>query len=405
MFRALRIPAFRRYFVGQLSSMCGSWAQTVAMAWLVLRLTGSGTTVGVLTAVQFAPVVLLSAWAGAIADSFDQRRSVLVVQTVLGVQAAVLATVVLTDVVALWMLYPLAVVQGIGLAFDTPSRQSLVGRIVGNDDLRNALSLNAGLVQVARVVGPAMAGILIETSGIGICFAINAASYVVIIAAVIGIRMPSPRPARSGGRARRQVREGVRVVVTTPELRDVLLLALVVGLASVSFTVALPLLVRERFGDDAGTFGLLAAVYGLGALAGAVASAARPNPTKGLLVRSMVTLGLALALCAERSHLAVVMPGVAAAGFVGLLLGVTLNASLQLGAPTAMRGRVIGLYFLVAFGSNVAGGPLVGWIAETWTAGASFGVSAVAVLAVGLALAWHWRRRLAEPPAHPSTVG
>ncbi len=406
MFRALRIPTFRLYFVGQLSSMCGSWAQTVAMAWLVLQLTGSGTTVGLLTSVQFVPVVLLSAWAGAVADRFDQRRSVLAVQTVLGLQASVLAIVVLTDTVELWMLYVLAIVQGIGLAFDTPTRQSLVGRVVGNDDLRNALSLNAGLVQVARVVGPGVAGILIDTVGIGICFVINAISYGAIIAAVVAMKVPGARRARAGVRhgsaASGGVSEGVRLIWTTPELRDTLGLALIVGLVAVNFTVALPLLVRDEFGDDARTFGLLAAVYGMGALAGAVVSAARPHPTKGLLLRSMVFLGIGLALCAERTHLGIVVPGVAVAGFVGLLLGVTLNASLQLGSPTAMRGRVIGLYFLVAFGSNVVGGPLVGWIAETWTAGASFGVSAVSVLAGALGLALHWRGRLAEPPTTPS---
>ncbi len=409
-FRALRVPAFRLYFVGQLSSMCGTWAQTVAMAWLVLQLTGSGTTVGLLTSVQFVPVVLLSAWAGAVADRFDQRRSVLAVQTVLGVQASVLAIVVLTDTVELWMLYGLAIVQGIGLAFDTPTRQSLVGRVVGNDDLRNALSLNAGLVQVARVVGPAVAGILIDSVGIGICFAINAISYGAIITAVVAMKVPGARDAHAEVRhssaaspaASGRVSEGVRLIWTTPELRDTLGLALIVGLVAVNFTVALPLLVRDEFGDDARTFGLLAAVYGVGALAGAVVSAARPHPTKGLLLRSMGILGISLALCAERTHLGIVVPGVAAAGFVGLLLGVTLNASLQLGSPTAMRGRVIGLYFLVAFGSNVVGGPLVGWIAETWTAGVSFGVSAVTVLAGALGLAMHWRGRLAEPPTTPS---
>jgi MFS family permease len=376
--------------------------QTVAMAWLVLQLTDSGTSVGTLTATAFAPVLLLSAWAGAVADRLDERRAVITVQSLLGVQATLLAVVVLTDVVELWMLYGLAVMQGIGIAFDTPTRQSLVGRLVGNADLHNALSLNAGLIQVARVVGPAAAGVLIETVGIGVCFAINAVSYAIISAAVFSIDVRPRAVAAGAGPRRGGVADGIRVVWSSPGLPELLLLALVVGLVGVNFTVGLPVLVRQEYGDDARIFGFLAATYGVGALVGAAFSAARHSTTKRLLVGSCVVLALGLVACAQGSHLGVVVFGVSAAGLMGLTLAVTLNASLQLGAPLEYRGRVIGLYFLVAFGSNVLGGPLVGSVAEIWGATTSFAASAAVIAAAALAFGAHWRGRLDEPIVSPA---
>ncbi len=376
--------------------MCGSWAQTVAMAWLVLDLTGSGTKVGTLAAVQFTPVVLLSAWAGALADRFDERRSVLVVQTLLGIQATALAVLVLSGTVEVWMLYGLALVQGVGLAFDTPTRQSLVGRIVGNEDLHNALSLNAGLVQVARVVGPALAGVLIETTGIGVCFVINAASYAVVALAVFRIHAPR-RQRLAAGAPRARVLDGVGLVWRTPELRNVLALALVNGLVTVNFTVGLPVLVRDQHGDKAGLFGFLLAVNGLGALLGAALSAARTVPTKGLLFGCYVALTAALGTIGASANVVALVAAMAIAGISGLTLGVTLNAAMQLGAPPAFRGRVIGLYFMVVFGSNVVGGPAIGGAAQAWGAATAFGASAVLVGATALVLTAGWRGRLSEP--------
>lgn len=370
------------------------------MAWLILRMTGSGTSVGTLTATQFVPVVLLSAWAGAMADRLDERRAMIAVQTLLGVQAAVLATLVLTDAIEVWMLYALALVQGVGVAFDTPTRQSLVGRIVANDDLHNALSLNAGLIQVTRVLGPASAGLLIESVGIGVCFAINAVSYAVVAIAVYAIDAPPRVRAAHEGADRGRVRDGVRVIWANPGLRDLLGLAFLVGLSGVNFTVGLPVLVRQELGDDARIFGFLAATLGLGALVAAVFSAARTTPTKGLLFASFWMLAAGLAACAAGSRLGFVIPGIFLAGWMQLTLAVTLNASLQLGAPRAYRGRVIGLYFLVSFGSNVLGGPVIGWVAELQGATTAFGASAALSAVVAMGLGVRWWRRLSEPVAH-----
>jgi MFS family permease len=392
---SLRNDGFRRYFFGQMASMSGSWAQTVAMAWLVLRLTGSGAEVGTVTAVQFTPVVLLSAWAGALADRFDERRSVLAVQTLLGTQAVILTVVVATDVVEMWMIYGLALLQGIGLAFDTPTRQSLVGRVVGDGDLHNALSLNAALVQVARVVGPAVAGILIETVGISICFGINAASYALVAAAVFTIHAPR-RDRTAPGQTPARVLDGLRLVQRTPELRNVLVLALVSGLVAVNFTVGLPVLVRDQHGDDAGLFGALLAVHGLGALVGAALSAARQAPTKLLVFGCYWALAASLAAVAVANATVALGAAIGLAGLSGLTLGVTLNASLQLGAPPAFRGRVIGLYFMVVFGSNVVAAPVIGAAAQAWGAEVSFGASAALVAMFALVLSIGWRRRLGE---------
>jgi MFS family permease len=346
-------------------------------------------------------VLLLSAWAGAITDRVDEKRAVIAVQVLLGAQATVLTAVVVTDTVEVWMLYALALVHGVGQAFDTPARQALVGRIVGNHDLHNALSLNGALTVGARVVGPAVAGLLIETVGISACFTINAISYGVVALAVLSIRT-SPRPAAAASAAKAKVVDGVLLVWRSPELRNVLLLALVNGLVMVNFTVGLPVLVRQEHGNRAGLFGFLLAIHGLGALGGAALSAARHVPTKRLMHGCQVALAVSLALMASTAAVWVLVPAIAIAGGTGLTLGITLNSSLQTGAPQEFRGRVIGLYFLVVFGSNVLGGPVIGAVAETWSAGAAFASSAALVALAAAAVAGAWRGRLDEPVVAPT---
>jgi len=400
-FRSLRHRNYRLYFYGQLTSMCGTWAQTVALAWLVLKLTGSGTKVGLVTSVQFMPVLLVGAYAGVVADRFDNRRSVIAVQLLLGAQAALLAAVVLTDVVQMWMVYALAAVQGTGMALDTPTRQSLVGQLVPTDELANAVALNAGLAQMARVVGPAIAGVLIETVGIGACFALNAVSYCVIVALLLFVdpatMVVRPRLAR----ARRQLRDALGYFASRSELRDPLIIAIVVGVFASNFNVVLPLVAKYTFHGGAGTYTAMASAQGVGAVIAALVIASRRRPTKGLLVASVAWLGAALMMAAVAPFLALEFFAVGLAGMMGAATGIAVNASLQLGAPPAMRGRIIALFFFITYGSNVIGGPLMGWIAQTWSARWSLVAGGLPALVLAAWLALRWHARLGDAAATP----
>jgi MFS family permease len=404
MFRSLRRRNYRLYFYGQLASTCGTWAQTVALAWLVLKITGSGTRVGLVIAVQFLPVILFGAWGGVVADRFDNRRAVILVQSLLGIQAAALAVVVLTGVTRMWMIYGLALVQGLGVALDAPTRQSLVSQLVPNEELSNALSLNAGLLQVARVVGPVIAGVLIDTVGIGPCFALNAISYGAIIALVLlmdtRLFVARERLAQARGKAM----QGIRYALSRPELRDLLAVAAVIGVFAGNFAVVLPLIAKYVFHGDAGTYSALAAIQGVGAVIGALGLASRKRPTKLLVVSGVSWLGISLALAAPAPNLALEFFAVGLTGVASVAAGVSINASLQLGCRPEMRGRIIALYFLITYGSNVVGAPLMGWIAQTWSARWSLVAGAVPTLAAAAFVAVRWHGRLSEPGALPEAA-
>jgi MFS family permease len=399
--RSLRERNFRLYFGGQLASTCGTWTQTVALAWLVLELTDSGASVGLLTACQFLPVLLLGAWGGVVADRFDNRRAVLAVQSLLGVQAAALAVVVFAHVDHLGVLYALAAVQGVGTALDTPTRQSLVGQLVPNEDLPNALALNAGLLQLARIAGPALAAGLIHVAGTGVCFAVNAASYAIVVGAVVALD-PSrfvPRPGGAGGPPR--VRDGLRYAWSAAELRDLLALTLLSSAVGVCSTVVLPLLAKDTYGGGSGLYGVLAAVMGVGALGGAIGVAARKALSKGQIVTTIAVTGLgmgALGLCAW-PWLALVP--LLVAGYASLSVGVVLNAALQVGARPDMRGRIIALYFLLAYGCNVVAAPLFGALSDALSPRWAFAAAGALALAGAAVLLVRWRSELAAPPVDP----
>src|SRR3954451_884098 len=275
IFSSLKVPNYRRYFIGQMISMCGTWMQSVGQAWLVLGLTGSGTALGLVTALQFLPVLLLGPFAGVLVDRLPKRRVLAVTQTVAGTLALVLAILVATDTVQLWQVYVLAVGLGLVSTVDVPTRQIFVLEMVGKDDLNNAVTLNAVMVNTARVLGPALAGVLISAFELAVCFFINAASYVAVLVALALIAAdqlsPSPRAARSKG----QLREGLRYVQSTPILRDALVMMAIIGTLSYEFQVLLPLLARFTFHGTAATYSALTAAMGAGAVVGGLVTAGR----------------------------------------------------------------------------------------------------------------------------------
>ena len=380
-FASLAIRNYRLYFFGMLISASGTWMQSVAQGWLVLRLTGSGTAVGLVIAMQFVPMLVGGAWGGVVADRFDKRRTLIASQAAMAVVAAALAAVTVTGVVTLWMVFLAAFLTGLATVVDTPTRQAFVSELVGPERLANAVALNSAMFNAARVIGPAFAGGLILVAGTGACFAYNAVSYLAVIAGLAVMRKDELRPGERAAKAKGQVREGLRYVAATPVLRSTLLLVAVVGTFSLNFTVLMPLLARFTFDAGPGTLGLLTSTMGLGSLVGALTAAARAKPLPRLLAGAAGGLGVSMAGIAVAPTLAVALAFLALAGGAAITFLATANSLLQLTSSTVMRGRVMALYALVFLGSTPIGGPIVGATAQWIDPRAGFLVGAIAALA------------------------
>jgi len=380
-FRSLRVRNYRLFWTGQLVSLCGSWMQTVAIGWLVLKdLHASGTVLGLVIATQFLPTLVAGSWGGLIADRFDKRHILMTTQSALAALAAVLAALTLTGVVNLAMVFVVALAIGTVGAFDNPTRQAFVTDMVGPGDLANAVGLNSAAFNSARIVGPALAGLTILTVGTGLCFALNAVSFAAVLAGLAMMRpgeLYAPTPVV---RARGQVREGLRYAMSVPELKLTLAMMALIGTFAMNFTVVIPLVAKNTFHGSAATYGLMSAVMGIGSLAGALFVAGRARPTPGLLVGAAAALGMlmgAAALAPTRGweYAALALTGVAAITYMS-----TSNSTLQLESRPDMRGRVMALYMVLFLGSTPIGGPIVGWIGAHAGARWSLAVGAVASL-------------------------
>lgn len=382
---------FRLFFAGQAVSVTGTWVQYVASSWLVLRLTGSGVALGVVTALSFAPVLVFGAWAGVLADRYDKRRILLGTQAAFAVLALALWGLVAADVVRLWMVYGLAFLQGVVTAVDTPARQSFFAEMVSAEHLTNAVSLNSAVMTGTRIVGPAIAGLLIAGVGLDVCFLVNGLSYLAVIGGLLAMRPEelhrTPAPRDGGG-----LRAGLRYVWTTPELRTPLVVMAAIFTLSFNFQVLMPLLAEESFHGDARTLGWLLSFMGMGSLAGALGMArrARPNPVR--LMRSAAALGALSATAAAMPNLAAELVALVALGFVAIVFMITANTTLQLTARPEMRGRVMALYSVVFLGGTPIGAPIAGWTAEWLGPRWGFALGGLVAVAVGLLGLWTVRR-------------
>lgn len=391
-FAAFAIHNFRLYFGGQVVSVSGTWMQRVAQAWLVLEITGSGAAVGAITAVQFLPILVLATRGGLMADRMDKRRLLYLTQSLAAAIALTLGVLVLTDIVELWMVFALALALGLVGSVDNPTRHSFVMEMVGRSRLANAVALNSVLVNSARVVGPAIGGLLIVTVGIGWCFVINAVTYLVFITAVSFMRdddIERPEPER---RQRGQLRDALRYVGRNPVLRATLVMSAVIGIFSYEFEVVLPLLARFTFGGDADTFGSMFAAMGVGAVVGGlyVATRGRTSPRAIIAAASAMAISIGATAVAPNvwvAHITLVMVGLSASAFLTLS-----NSVLQLESEPRMRGRVVGMRATAVLGARPIGAPVVGWIGEYLGPRYALGVGAVAALAV----AWWARSRILD---------
>ncbi len=390
-FRSLRIRNFRLYAGANLVNNTGTWMQRIAQDWLVLQLSGSGLALGVVTALQFAPILVLSLYGGMLADRYDKRRLMMLTQATMGLAALVLGLLVLTDSVALWHVFVIAGSLGVAAAMDMPIRQSFASEIVGTDNLSNAVSLNSAIFNAARLVGPAIAGLMIAAAGddTGPVFLLNAGSYVVTILALRFMRTAELQPSPEVPRGRGQLRAAVSYVNSHPDIKAALLLVFVVGTFGLNFQITMALMVTDVYGKGAEAFGLLSTAFAAGSLSGALLSTRRAGrPRQRTLYIAALLFGLlevAAGLMPVYLSFAILLIPTGAAA---LTFMVAANSFVQLGIDPTMRGRVMALYFMAFMGGTPVGAPVVGWIGETLGApvGLIAGGGIVAVAALALAL-------------------
>ncbi len=385
-FGSLDTYNYRLYFGGNLVSYVGSWMQTMAEAWLVLSLTGSGVAVGATFACRFLPVLLFGLWGGVIADRFDRRKVLLVTQTLAAVLAVVLWLIVLTGVVHVWMVFALAIALGFVTVVDEPARHAFVEEMVGRNRLPNAIALNSAVNNSARITGPAIAGVIIASAGTSWVFFVNAVSFFAVVASLVAMRRGELTPLhRTTGRP--HIREGLALAWATKEIRSTILLVAVVGTLVYNFPTFLTLLARNTFDGDAGLAGFLMAVLGVGTVIGALGAALRARPTRATVVAGAALLGIALVTAAVMPTRATVVLALVPVGALATFFGSTANAHMQVSSPAHVRGRIMSIYMLLTLGSTVVGGPFVGWVCQQWNPRAGIGLAGVATVSAAAVLA------------------
>jgi len=384
-FSSMRLRNYRPFFVGQIISTSGTWMQTVAQGWLVLRLTHSGTDLGLITAARFLPMMLFSPWGGLIADRLDKRRILYVTQTLSGLLALVLAELTWTHVITLWMVAVIALALGCVNVFDNPTRQSFIAEMVPETALRNAITLNSVTINMARVVGPAFAGVLIATVGIAPCFLANAISFAAVVVTLAMMRARELYPVTPQPRQRGQVREGLRYVWHTPELLVPLAMITLIGTLAWEFQVSLPLVARYTFHGSAATYGTMLAFMGIGAVIGGLVTAQRNRVAAVGLGRSSIGWGVAILAAAVAPNLTTEYVLLLLVGYGSISFNSLAKTTLQLAARPSMRGRVMALWSVAWLGSTPIGGPIVGWMGQHLGARWSLVIGGLAALAAGLA--------------------
>jgi MFS family permease len=401
-FASLKIPNYRRYFIGQLVSLSGNWMQMVAEIWVILTLTGSGVAVGLTTALQFLPMLLFGAWGGLIADRVPKRGLLLLTQGLHMIAPLAMLTLALDGALVPWMVFALVFVRGCVNAVDYPTRQAFVMEMVGGERVVNAVSLNSVLVHSARIVGPAFAGVLIATVGVEPCFALNAASFAAMILCLRGMDTKELSASELVPRQPGAVRAGLRYVRSDPELWIPLGLMAIVGTLGFNFQAILPLLARFTFDGGPGAYAALVSAMGVGAVIGALVNGARGKVSPLLLAGAAIGFGALSLLAAGAPTLALELVILAPLGAASVTLAASINSALQLASEPSMRGRVMALYSIVFLGSTPIGGPLAGWLAEAIDPRAALVMAGVAAIVAGL-LARLAFNRVAERVPEPAT--
>ncbi len=396
-FRSLYIRNYRVYAMGAIVSNIGTWMQRVAQDWLILVLTGSGTALGITTGLQMLPALLFSPVAGVVADRFPKQKVLKVTQLAMAIPAVVLGVLAVTQTVQAWHVYVIAFVFGVGTAFDAPARQSFVSEMVGQEDLPNAVGLNSASFNTARMIGPALAGLLIAWMGSGVVatgwvILINAVSYLPVLMSLSALDLSRLRPAPVSGSRKGAVREGVRYVRSRPDLVLVLTSVFFIGTFGMNFQMTSALMATEVYGKGAGEYGLLGSILAIGSLFGALLAARRTRPRLLFVVAAGMAFGvleIIAGLMPSYLTFALVLPML---GLASLTMVTSANGLIQLTSTPAMRGRVAALYLMVFLGGTPIGAPLIGWIGEAFGARWTFIIGgALSTLGIAVAAALYAR--------------
>ena len=372
-FSSLRIRNYRLFYIGQIISTSGTFMQSVAQSWLVLELTHSGAALGITTALQSIPILLLGPYGGVIADRVSKRKIFFFTQSIASILAMILGVLVFTGVVQVWMVYILAFCLGLVNAFDNPSRQTFHIELVGPDHLRNAVTLYSILINLARIIGPVLAGALIASVGLAPCFFINGFSYIAVLVMLSMMRTSEMFITPPVPRGKGQIQEGFKYARSTPIIGAILLMIAIIGMFTYEFQVTLPLIAQEIFNGDARSYAFLTASMGFGAAIGGIFFASRKGLTTQKLVSACLLFGVAVLAAAFMpslllTGLAMVLVGIGSINFSSIA-----NSMLQLASSPQMRGRVMSFWTIAFLGTTTIGGPIVGWFAET--SGARWGLA------------------------------
>ncbi|MET7450715.1 MFS transporter [Streptomyces sp. NPDC005574] len=391
MFSSLRIRNYRLFFMGQVVSNIGTWMQRIAQDWLVLSLTGSSTAVGVTTALQFLPMLLFGLYGGVLVDRMRKRPALLFTQAAMALTAIALAVLTLSGHVHVWHVYLAAFAVGLATVVDNPARQSFVSELVGPGQLQNAVSLNSANFQSARLVGPAVAGLMITGVGTGYAFLANGLSFVAPVVGLLLMRARELHVVERAPRAKGQLREGLHYVAGRPDLIWIIVLVGFVGTFGFNFPVYLSAFANDVFRAGAGSYSLFNTLMAIGSLVGALLAARRATTRMRVLIAAAVAFGTMELVAATAPSLWLFALLMAPIGMFGMTVNVTANTSIQMTTDPAMRGRVMALYMMVFLGGSPVGAPIAGWITDAYgvRAGMAVGgaVAAAAAITVGLVLA------------------
>lgn len=390
-FRALRTHNYRLWMSGAIVSNVGTWMQRVAQDWLVLTVLTdhSAVALGITTGLQFAPMLLLAPIAGVLADRMPKRRLLMMTQAAMGSIGLLLGVLVVTDTVRLWMVYALAFALGTAAAVDAPARQAFVSEMVPREDLSNAVGLNSASFHGARIVGPAVAGLLIALVGTGPVFLLNGVSFLAVIVSLSRMRVRELTPPPTAARGRGQMRAGLRYVRRRPDLVLVLGLVGMVGTFGLNFQMTTALMATSVFHKGAGEYGLLGSIMAIGSLSGALLAARREKPRLRLVVGATFAFGVFSSIAAVMPTYPLFAISLVPVGLSALTLMTSANATVQLSVSPEMRGRVMALYMAIFMGGTPLGAPIIGWIGAQFGARWTIGVGGIVALLTGVvAVVW-----------------
>jgi MFS family permease len=400
MFASLKIRNYRLYFIGQGLSHGGNWMQIVGLGWLVLQLTGSGTALGSILAVRFTPMLLGGPFAGIIVDRFNKRHILYVTQTTFALLALFLSGLVFTGTIQIWMLFVFAFVYGLVDAIDNPTRQTFVHEMVGRDNLRNAVTLNSTEANLARAIGPLIAGSLIATVGIAFCFAANAVSFCAVLFVISQMRHREFHHEEKSNKPVGHLLEGISYVRSVPLIRDVLIIMAAIGTFSYEFQVSLPLLAQNTFNGGAADYAALLSAMGAGSVAGGLFAASRQTIVVREFAGAALFFGISICITAIMPTLSLAIIGMIFVGFFSINLTSLGNSMIQLEAEPHMRGRVMSLWSTAIFGSTLIGGPAIGLIGEYANARWALAIGGATAIAAAVYAARSMLKR-----ETPQTVG